>query len=75
MLEGDALRMPSPLYLQTLCSVTYREHEGNTVLSGLGVGAQPPAPGQESRIAQLPPAHRAAAAGSMRDGPTSVMHT
>lgn len=32
--------MPSLLYLQTLCSVTYAEHEGNPVLSGLGVGAQ-----------------------------------
>lgn len=29
--------MPSLLYLQTLCSVAYTEHEGYTVLSGLGV--------------------------------------
>lgn len=57
--------MASLLYLQTLCSVTYAEHEGNPVVSGLGIGAQPPAPGQERRIAHLPPASQAAAAGSM----------
>lgn len=57
--------MPSLLYLQTVCSVVYTEHEGNPVPSGLGVGAQPPAPEQEHSIAHLPPACRAAAAGSM----------
>lgn len=62
-LEGDALRMPSLLYLQTLCSVTYAEHEGNPLISGLGVTAQSAVPGQERRIAHLPPPCQAVAAG------------
>lgn len=57
--------MPSLLYLQTLCSVTYAEHEGNPLVSGLGVTAQSAALGQECRIAHLPPPCQAVAAGSV----------
>lgn len=57
-LEGDALQVPSALYLQALCRA--QRKPGALCVRGRGTA---PAPGQERRIVHRPPARRAG--GSM----------